>query len=271
MSQQLGIVLMIDSAAAIEAGTLEGHIYLVDNGKAAGSTGEGTPHLVTAIDGVRTAGQSDVQVLNWLPYGISSPPPTLPQQFFLDASSRETLTRHVQSAEPRLAARRFAAPPRAAGDTAAAEPEPAPTEAAPVLPRLTRKIVDVLGRDLREPASPALRANLAARAAPEGTRVHYPNPLISNIYGEAVDLRVIYPAQYGSPDLFSDGLYWSASVDTSRVGYFSYLIDVVLFYSELSGGGWVERSMTLPYAAYLKVTDQAAINGFSATPAILPA
>ncbi|RJF75405.1 hypothetical protein [Rhodopseudomonas palustris] len=268
MSQQLGIVLMIDSAAAIEAGSLEGNIYLVDNGKSAGSTGEGTPHLVTKINGVRITGQPDVQVLNWLPYGVSSPPPTLPQPFFLDAPSREALARHVQSAEPRLAARRLSAQRLAAGEEPAPVPEPEPE---PVLPRLTRRIVDVLGRDLREAASPALRANIAARAAPEGTRVHYPNPLISNIYGEAVDLRVIYPAQYGSPDLFSDGLYWSASVDTSRVGYYSYLIDVVLFYSELSGGQWVERSITLPYAAYLDVTDHTAINGFSATPAILPA
>lgn len=261
---------MIDSAAAIEAGTLEGNIYLVDNGKSAGSTGEGTPHLVTAIDGVRICGQAAFPVLNWLPYGISSPPPTLPQQFFLDAPSRETMTQHVKSAEQRRGARRLAAQSLAAGETAPTEAEPAPAPE-PALPRLTRKTVDVLGRSLRDAGSLTDRASLAARSAPEGTRVHYPNPLISNIYGEAVDLRVIYPAQYGSPDLFSDGLYWSASVDTSRVGYFSYLIDVVLFYSELSGGQWIDRSITLPYAAYLDVTDQAAINGFSTTPAILPA
>jgi hypothetical protein len=29
----------------------------------------------------------------------------------------------------------------------------------------------------------------------------------AELTGEAVDLHVIYPAQYGSPDLFSDGLY----------------------------------------------------------------
>lgn len=267
MSQQLGIVLMIDSAAAIEAGTLDGNIYLVDNGRSSGSTGEGTAHLVTAIEGILVPGQADIPVLNWLPYGVSSPPPTLPQHFFLDAASRETVTRHVQSAEPHLAAKRLAA------EAAPTEPEakPAP-EPEPVLPRLTRRVVDILGRDLRDAAGgPTARATALVRTAAEGARVHYPNPLISNIYGEAVDLGVIYPAQYGSPDLFSDGLYWSASVDVSRLGYFSYVIDVVLFYSEFSAGQWVDRSITLPYAAYLNVTDQAAINGFATTPAILPA
>ena len=103
MSQQLGILLMIDSAAAIEAGTLDGNIYLIDNAKWVGSTGEGTGHLVTAINGARVAGQVDVPVLNWLPYGVASPPPTLPQTFFLGDAARETLAQHVRSPEERTA------------------------------------------------------------------------------------------------------------------------------------------------------------------------
>jgi hypothetical protein len=244
MSQQLGILLMIDSAAAIEAGTLDGNIYLIDNAKWVGSTGEGTGHLVTAVNGARAAGQVDVPVLNWLPYGVASPPPTLPQTFFLSDAARATLAQHVRSQKERTG-------PAREQDVVAAEPP---------LPRLPRKAMDILGRDLGKFA-----------ATTPGKRIYYPNPLISNIAGEAVDLRVIYPAQYGSPDLFSDGLYWSATVDTNKVGHFAYTLYITLFYSESTGGERTDRSVTLPYVAYINVTSEVATNGFCKTPAILPA
>ena len=41
MSQQLGIILLIDVVAAIEANTLEGNTYLFDNMKLQGSEGLG--------------------------------------------------------------------------------------------------------------------------------------------------------------------------------------------------------------------------------------
>jgi hypothetical protein len=252
MSQQLGILLMIDSAAAIEGGTLDGSIYLIDNAKWAGSTGEGTGYLVTAINGT---------VLNWLPYGVSSPPPTLPQTFFLGDAARETLSQRVRPPEERAALAR---------EQVAVAAAPPFVETAPLLPRLPqkmprlpRKILDILGRDLLE--------QRLASVAPTGKRIYYPNPLISNIAGEAVDLRVIYPAQYGSPDLFSDGLYWSAKVDTNKVGYFSYTLYITLFYSESTGGEWTDCSVTLPYVAYINVTSGVATSGFCKTPAILPA
>jgi hypothetical protein len=255
MSQQLGILLMIDSAAAIEAGTLDGNIYLIDNAKWVGSTGEGTGHLVTAVNGARVASQIDVPVLNWLPYGVASPPPTLPQTFFLGDAAREMLSQRVQSPEQRAALAREQ-------DVVAAEPPIADIE--PPLPRLPRKPMDILGRDLGEVAQ-------TFAAVTPSKRIYYPNPLISNIAGEAVDLRVIYPAQYGSPDLFSAGLYWSATVDTNKVGHFAYTLYITLFYSESTGGEWTDCSVTLPYVAYINVTSEVATNGFCKTPAILPA
>jgi hypothetical protein len=256
MSQQLGILLMIDSAAAIEAGTLDGNIYLIDNAKWIGSAGEGTGHLVTAVNGARAASQIDVPVLNWLPYGVASPPPTLPQTFFLGDAARETLSQRVRSPEVRTALAREQ-------DVVAAEPLFTHTE--PPLPRLPRKAMDILGRDLGEVAQTFAATTTASK------RIYYPNPLISNIAGEAVDLRVIYPAQYGSPDLFSDGLYWSATVDTNKVGHFAYTLYITLFYSESTGGERTDRSVTLPYVAYINVTSEVAANGFCKTPAILPA
>ncbi|MDB5655653.1 MAG: hypothetical protein JWQ94_3266 [Tardiphaga sp.] len=254
MSQQLGIILMIDSAAAFAAGTLDGNIYLIDNAKWAGSSGEGTGLLVTAVDGTRVMSQVDAQVLNWLPYGINGPPPTLPQTFFLADEARRALSLRQRPAEARLAK---------TAEPADATP-PVAAEATPLLPRLPRKIVDILGREIGE-VSRSL-----AKGAP-GKQVHYPNPVISNIAGQAVDLRVIYPAQYGSPDLFSDGLYWSATVDTNKIGRFAYTMYITLFRSESTGGEWNVDAVTLPYVAYVDVTSELSNNGFCAMPAMVPA
>jgi hypothetical protein len=248
MSQQLGILLMIDSAAAIEARSLDGNIYLIDNAKWAGSTGEGTGHLVTAVDGTRVSSQADTQVLNWLPLGIESPPPTLPQTFFLHEAARKSLLQRS---------------PAAAAPFVAPAPQPL---------RLPRRALDILGREVGQAKAHALSGHeqdqTPAKAA--DTRIYYPNPVITNIAGEAVDLRVIYPAQYGSPDLFSDGLYWSATVDTNKVGHFAYTLYITLFYSERLDGKMTERWVTLPYVAYINVTNAITTNGFCKTPAILP-
>jgi hypothetical protein len=254
MSQQLGILLMIDNAAAIEAGNLDGNIYLIDNAKWTGSTGEGTGDLVTAINGTQVSSHAVAQVLNWLPYGIASPPPTLPQTFFLDEAARENLSQRSRPAGERAA---LAGEPVASA-TAAAFVEPAPPS-----PRLPRRVLDILGREVGQ-------ANRSLTGKAADTRIYYPNPVITNIAGEAVDLRVIYPAQYGSPDLFSDGLYWSATVDTNKVGHFSYTLYITLFYSESVDGEMTERSVTLPYVAYLNVTNEVTTNGFCQTAAILP-
>jgi hypothetical protein len=247
MSQQLGIVVMIDTAAAIEAGSLDGNIYLIDNAKWAGSTGEGTGHLVTAVDGSWIFGQADTLILNWLPLGIDSPPPTLPQTFFLPESARKNLSQRAQPAQHRSLAEERAAPASAA---ALAEPAPKPL-------RSPRKILNILGREVDQ-------ANAA------DARIYYPNPVISNIAGEAVDLRVIYPAQYGSPDLFTVGLYWSATVDTNKAGHFAYTLYITLFYAERRGDKMTERSVTLSYVAYINVTNKVTTNGFCKTPAIVP-
>lgn len=62
MYSQLAIVVLIDTEEALKAGSLSGHTYLVDNARTTGSTGEGTNHLVTRVEGNR--------IMNWLVSGI---------------------------------------------------------------------------------------------------------------------------------------------------------------------------------------------------------
>jgi hypothetical protein len=242
MGQQAGIVVLIDIDAAVEAGHLEGNTYLIDNQKWMGSTGEGTGHLITAIDGVRARAQVEPQVLNWVAYGIAALPPSLPKSFF---------------------GRRFVGPvqPEAVGPSARR------TEVPGFVPRL----LDITGNEI---ARSNVVPEAAAQARSNVSKTSYPTPQIVSITGEAVDKGVMFPAQYGSPDLFSDGLYWSASVNTNIVGIFPYTMNIVLYYpSKQAGestGGALWDWVIMPCEARVNVTNSYIINGFTETPAMIP-
>jgi hypothetical protein len=238
MSQQLGILVMVDNEAAVRSGTLRDNIYLVDNGQWAGSSGEATGNLITAIEGTQSAAQMGQQVLNWLPFGIGSPPVMVPQTAFLQAPDRALLAdvphplRRPQYVQPR--------------------------------------ILDSLGIEIRNTLTLRDSGERSLLAELDDKTVYYPDPAIVNITGEAVDLGVIFPAQYGSPDLFSEGLYWSASVDTNKIGVFTYTLHIKLSYSKRRKGKVTDLSITLPHDARIKVTKDFAKNGFRDTPAMLP-
>jgi len=238
MSQQLGILVVIDNEAAVVSGTLRDHIYLIDNGHWAGSSGEATGELVTAVEGTQSASQLEQQVLNWVPFGIGSPPVPTPQIAFLQTPDYALLAdvphpvRRPQYFQPR--------------------------------------ILDSAGVDIRDSLSMRDSGGRVRLAGAEDKTVYYPDPAIINITGEAVDLGVIFPAQYGSPDFFSEGLYWSATVDTNKVGLFSYTMHIRLHYSTRHDGVVTDHAITLPHSAYIKVTRDFAKNGFANTPMILP-
>lgn len=81
-------------------------------------------------------------------------------------------------------------------------------------------------------------------------------PVLASISGQAVDLGVILPARYGSPDPQTGGWYWSATVDTSRVGTWSYTIRI-----DLPRPG--ARPLRLTHAARICVTTRPRRNGFT--------
>lgn len=95
----------------------------------------------------------------------------------------------------------------------------------------------------------------------------YVPPQISSIYGPAVDNGVMFPALYGSPEAKTEGWYWSASVDVSKIGTHLYYMDVVLLEAQSNScgdGEWVPRTFTL--TGKLAVSRVIKRNGF-ATPA----
>jgi hypothetical protein len=101
----------------------------------------------------------------------------------------------------------------------------------------------------------------------------YPPPIIVNITGEAVDKRVIFPAQYGSPSLFGPGLYWSATVNTNLTGLFSYTMHVRLSQpgDDLNGTNDAQtKSVVMTYDSQINVTSQPTTNGFLGMPTVIP-
>jgi len=255
MSQQLAIIVLVDVVAALKARSLKDHTYLFDNMKHHGSEGEGTPDLVTAVNGAHWAdgSQADEQVLNWLPYSMGAVPPTVPRTFQTDrtrASDQEALD---ALAELRALAR---TPGADLGGALVG-----------VERRLgTRTRVKSHTRGGAIPAAHKLidmRGEVVYTDSHDGVpALNNPTPLITDITGEAVDKKIIYPAQYGSPDMVTDGWYWSASVDTSRPGTYRYKMEIHL--RELIWrNGWVWEPVRMTFESRLRVTSGRKRNAFT--------
>ena len=214
MAQQQGIIVLVDIANALQAGTLTGNVYLFDNMAFLGSTGQGTPDLVTICPGTYWAdgSQATEQVLNWLPASLGSIPPTVPRSYHADraqATDQEALEEIAGVADR-------------AGDPS--------VDTAAELEGLRRR-VGARARRPRGGRAPAVGKVLGVTGnvvTGEGQAYNHPNPVITDITGQAVDEKVMYPAQYGSPDMVSDGWYWAASVDTARPGTYRYTMHIQL-------------------------------------------
>jgi hypothetical protein len=88
-------------------------------------------------------------------------------------------------------------------------------------------------------------------------------PVIRNITGEAVDKKIIFPAMYGSPNLVTDGWYWSASVDSGKPGMYSYIIHLQLSYLTISNQTPRWKQVDMQCEAWLKVSTSPKVNGFT--------
>lgn len=255
MSQQLGIMLMIDVEAALKANTLEDNIYMYDNMKQQGSEGQGTGALVSAIHGTywNDGSQANEQVLNWLLQGIGSVPPTIPKNF--QANRSHTVDLNVLLELEKLSKIRQS------------ETDSSNNEVHQILKKrglktkrqgkagnaaqTMLKIMDVTGEFLTEYDEKT------------STGMSHLTPQLKNITGEAVDKEVIYPAEYGSPDLETDGWYWSASVNTYIPGTYAYTMHIQLNKLAQVDNEWVWVPVDMTCQAYIKISNEPKRNGFT--------
>jgi hypothetical protein len=91
----------------------------------------------------------------------------------------------------------------------------------------------------------------------------YPAPVITNVTGQAVDEKIIYPAEYGSPDMVSDGWYWSATVDSSRPGSYAYTLHIQLHELAYRNDEYVWEPVDLTCESSLTVTTEPMRNAFT--------
>jgi len=246
MITQFAIVVMIDVEGVLSQGTLTDNVYLIDNARSAGSEGEGTSGLITQINGVYgpSGAQTIGQGLNWVAYDISDYPPTLPQAFFVPNPLKQiqNAIRRLQSANSVDAVTSLVAKLRATSDRE---------------------------QDLVRSYGPSMAQRLIFMQSPEPGMLkkaagfaHIP-PVIYRISGPAVDNHVIYPAQYGSPDLVSEGWYWSASVDTSKIGVHAYNIHLILHRPVGGNDDVVWTPEEFVFETKLRIAANAQINGFT--------
>ncbi|NRQ15290.1 hypothetical protein [Ensifer sesbaniae] len=98
------------------------------------------------------------------------------------------------------------------------------------------------------------------------------SPVVTRICGPAVEQGVLYPAQYGSPDLLTDGWYWSATVDTAKVGCHDYAMEVALYRPVQENGDTVWEPQFFTLKCGLQITSAPGVNGFTGSfaPGLLP-
>jgi hypothetical protein len=265
MSQQLGIILMVDVEAAIKADTLEGNTYLFDNMKLQGSEGLGTGKLVSAINGSSycDGSQANEQVLNWLPYGVGSLPPTLPKSFLADKSKNSDL-KAIDDLKA-LAERIETTESDQFTDIASVVEELKKISSSVGLKTKVQSRFQNTSLDLGSSGQKIMdvTGELISESEDKIPQINSLNPIITGISGEAVDKNIIYPAAYGSPDMVTDGWYWAASVDTSKPGTYAYTMDVQLYKLSWSEGQWTWVPVHMMCEAYLKISNDPKKNGFT--------
>lgn len=251
MAQQLALIVLVDVDNALKSETLTGNIYLFDNMRPYGSQNEGTGDLVTAVPGAywRDFSQASEQVLNWLSYALGSIPPTVPRNY--------QSIRAQQTDRAALAA---------LSEIAAGAPAAGGTSGAAALKQIGRRLgarVRTAEHSRALSGQKVLDVTGAVVTDHSENRYSYPAPIITDIYGEAVDEKIIYPAQYGSPDLKTDGWYWSATVDTSRPGTYTYTMAIQLHDLVQRDGRWIWEPVSMTYDSRLRITTDPMRNGFT--------
>lgn len=280
MAQEVTVIMLVDVPAALKANTLEGNLYLVDNLVTEGSENEGTGNLISAVNGTHwfDGSQASEQLVNWLPYSITSLSPQLPRFYADDRLDqvKEELIASLRNGPGPVTMAALDTDTALGGDSFAVAPPAAPVLSTVADTHGRRIADDVPLMDLRgnfvsfhdvAPKLMAFAADGEAQdmdgASSDMSYISYLTPQITNITGEAVDKGVIYPAQYGTPAPIKGGWYWCASVNTYMTGVYSYTMHITLYQPERQGYEIIWKPVYFTQEAKIKVTSGTMRNGFT--------
>lgn len=265
MSQQLGVVVMIDVEAAIEANTLKNNTYMFDNMKLQGSEALGTDALVSRLNGSHwlDGSMANEQILNWVPVALGSIPPTMPKSFLADKSKHSDLRaineiKALADRVERTEENRFA-------DTASILEELKRITANTGIKTKRKNKYQGTKRDLGTAGQKIIdvTGELVSDIQTSMPEVSSISPIITDITGEAVDKKVMYVAEYGSPELVTDGWYWCGSVDSSKTGTYAYTMHIQLHQLSWIDEEWIWVPVDMSIDAYINVTNNPKVNGFT--------
>ncbi|WP_375791425.1 hypothetical protein ACE102_47585 (plasmid) [Bradyrhizobium sp. vgs-9] len=251
---QISIVTVIDIETALKEGTLDGNAYLIDNtAPFAPLTGA----RVTNVPGVYNADGSQAMeaVLNWITIGVAELPTTLPRSYphrFNTANTARRLLGRFSARTPEDISKMLA-------DTKGGIRVP--------------KRLQVRDRGaIRTYDAPVLNAAGEVLEPDDSTAAASVPPVVIRIRGAAVEHGVLYPALYGSPDLLTDGWYWSATVDTAKVGRHDYTMEVALYRPVQEHGEVLWEPQLFTLSCGIQVGTAPSVNGFTGSfvPGLLP-
>lgn len=254
---QISIIVVIDIETALKQNSLEGNTYLFDNTKVFAPQAVDDVALMTYAPGSNkpNGAQASETVLNWIFVGVAGLPPTLPRNFrqiFGPEGRDQKLLRTLKSTRNQGAISKLLSEFESSKAHAALVRQPDGDTGISKNP-----IVNTIGEIVSQP-------NLV-------TAANIP-PVVKSISGPAVEQGVMYPALYGSPDVYFEGWYWSASIDTGKQGIHEYKMDVVLHSPVLENDRtvWEPRHFTM--TAAVDVSSSTVRNGFNNCfgPGLLP-
>lgn len=243
MSQQFGIMIMIDVKAALQTRNLRDHVYLIDNMKDFGSQNEGTNKLISKVNGTYWASgkQAGEEVINWLALDINDMPRTVQKPsyytYFKTKAIEHFLKKHLLVTNDKNSvsknkdsdAENLSIQMTADGfDSMFQELEDIANVAEGGLKTNTDSTKNIEAKWPLVSLTGAIENKKIATAVVDNDYINLP-PIVTNITGEAVDLGIIFPGQYGSPNFITEGWYWCATVNTAKAGKYRYTAHVTLF------------------------------------------
>lgn len=291
MSQQFGIMIMIDVKAALQTRNLRDHVYLIDNMKDFGSQNEGTNKLISKVNGTYWASgkQAGEEVMNWLAIDINDMPRTVQKPsyytYFKAKAIEHFLKKHVKRASKieklEKLSKNTQSDTNATSDNENKEKPDIDIQISnegfqTILSKI-KEITNVAEGGLKTNTDPSKNIEskwplVSLTGAIEnkdiGKDVEYNDyinlpPIVTNITGEAVDLGIIFPGQYGSPNFITEGWYWCATVNTAKAGKYRYTAHVTLFELVTKDDKISWKPVQMTFDSHILISRDPMRNGFT--------